>query len=261
MCTEAQIEQYYDPTNLACWQTNPEGWGYGASSCPVEGQTVQCLMQAGWGMVAGSCSSCESKCSTTGASGAASCAALACLDVAPTSAARTSDELFGISCTGNSWIAETSPIDPSHTDGYCDCSPYCGYCLHAEEEEVGVTSSYCDARNGTTVSKDWASCWDSCVDCMGDDGAVSFMPEQMCLGIVGSHNWTTLAVAHTNYTGTWWLCSDDTYPPTSCNNMGVSPLPDMPKFATTARARAFSCPSSTERERHTERGEMRGPML
>ena len=50
MCTKAQIDAHYDPANLACWQSDPQGptGDIASGSCPA-GQTVRCLMQAGWG--------------------------------------------------------------------------------------------------------------------------------------------------------------------------------------------------------------------
>lgn len=193
-------------------------------------------MQAGWGQVAGNCDACTSDASTSGAIGAASVAALACAK---------SGAFFGedTKCSGNTWKTDVSPIDPTHTDGYCDCSPTCGDCdgpqaLEAlsARADVGVDSQLCDARNGTKVSEDWAGCWDSCVDCMGDDlshhGIVKYMPEAMGLGIVGTENWTTFNVGHANSTGSWWLCKTDS--PThkgDCTWMGLADgLPGMPKF-------------------------------
>jgi hypothetical protein len=144
----------------------------------------------------------------------------------------------GTKCQGNAWKDGPSPYDPAHADGYCDCAPDCADCdgPGPADGALGVTSSSCDARNGTAPASDWANCWNSCVDCMGDDlshqGIAKYMPEAMGQQIVGTANWTTYNVGHYNGTGTWWLCKTDS--PTQkgdCAWMGKADgLPMGPKF-------------------------------
>lgn len=237
MCTSAQIDAHYDPANLACWQSDPQGpsGDIASGTCPA-GKTVACLMQAGWGQVAGNCDACANDdCSRTGATGSKSCAAEACTKDGTAAVA-------GAKCAGNKWVDGASPVDKAHVDGYCDCSPDCGVCDDGPPGflEVGVDSSACDVRNGTLPAADGAGCWDSCVDCMGDDDShggpgavhVAFMPEAMGAKIVGAANWTTYNVGHANSTGTWWLCKTDS--PThkgDCAWQGMAPtLPYSPKF-------------------------------
>ena len=236
MCTREQVNQYYDPANLACWQSdaqNPTG-DVASGRCPAEGTTVQCLLQAGWGQIAGNCDACDkAECSRKGLSGAESCAALACTDSPGFLGAGA-----GTKCQGNAWKDGPSPYDPAHADGYCDCAPDCADCdgPGPADGALGVTSSSCDARNGTAPASDWANCWNSCVDCMGDDlshqGIAKYMPEAMGQQIVGTANWTTYNVGHYNGTGTWWLCKTDS--PTQkgdCAWMGKADgLPMGPKF-------------------------------
>ena len=236
MCTREQINEAYDPANLACWQSdaqNPTG-DVATGTCPA-GTAVKCLIQAGWGQVAGNCDACDKQeCSKTGAAGEKSCAALACTDSGNVGAAA------GTSCQGNAWKSGTSPVDPTHTDGYCDCAPDCGDCDGPpgvlEGDKFGVTPSFCDVRNGTSVSTDWAGCFNSCVDCMGDDlthqGVARYMPEAMGQQIIGSKNWTTYNVGHYNGTGSWWLCkTDNPVHAGDCTWMGLADgLPNGPKF-------------------------------
>ena len=141
MCTKAQIDAHYDPANLVCWQSDPQGptGDIASGRCPA-GQAVQCLMQAGWGQVAGNCDACNvDQCSKTGAAGKDSCTALACAkDGAATDA--------GAKCTGNAWVPKASPVDPTHGDGYCDCAPDCAACDGPHVADVD--SRMCDVRNG-----------------------------------------------------------------------------------------------------------------
>ena len=234
----AQVQEHVHalPANLACWQSdaqNPTG-DVASGRCPAEGTTVQCLLQAGWGQIAGNCDACdEAECSRKGLSGAESCAALACTDSPGFLGAGA-----GTKCQGNAWKDGPSPYDPAHADGYCDCAPDCADCdgPGPADGALGVTSSSCDARNGTAPASDWANCWNSCVDCMGDDlshqGIAKYMPEAMGQQIVGTANWTTYNVGHYNGTGTWWLCKTDS--PTQkgdCAWMGKADgLPMGPKF-------------------------------
>ena len=49
-------------------------------------------------------------------------------------------------------------------------------------------NAFCDCRSGLDVSPDYSPCWNSCLDCLGDDGIIAYMPgdvAEACVGKVG----------------------------------------------------------------------------
>ena len=72
-------------------------------------------------------------------------------------------------------------------DGFCDCCPDCLDCVHPKNGSASlVANRFCDCRKGLEVSPDYAPCWNSCLDCLGDDGQVAYMPGDVAAACLGS---------------------------------------------------------------------------
>lgn len=186
MCTLDMLQELYNPANIACGQTEIEDGSSGSVAqfqCPQPDTTVKCVLTMGWGSVAGSCSTCNDACSLEALGGEDSCCGVACMRDG-----RSGD------CQQTEWIpASAGGCGSEYSDGYCNCCPECGDCLTSplgsDRPGSGLDSSFCDCRNGLETSLDWAPCWNSCMDCFGDNapaGEVVYPPAELVSECVGS---------------------------------------------------------------------------
>ena len=204
LCDASMLEEWYDPSMIACGQDGGGKSPYvSAFECPA-GNELKCVLFAGWGSVAGSCTSCENSCSG-GLAGDESCCGKAC--TADTSACQAftwisgvTDDLCGnagsdgyCSCCPDCATCGGSSVDDSAEE--CVCQPMCsdsGGCYEVSGGEQcqdgggptnlcgstceacpshvgnGIDESFCDCRSGLSMSADYAPCWNSCMDCFGD---------------------------------------------------------------------------------------------
>lgn len=180
MCTLDVLQEMYDPANIACGQTeagDSGGVGVAEFQCPQPGTTVKCMLTIGWGSVAGTCTTCSDACSLGALSGEDSCCGTAC----------TQDGSSG-DCQNNAWIPTSAGgCGSEYSDGHCDCCPSCDECLSSSlgsdqsPPGSGVDSRFCDCRNGLETSLDWTPCWNSCMDCFGDNAPGAHTSEQPAL--------------------------------------------------------------------------------
>lgn len=49
-----------------------------------------------------------------------------------------------------------------------------------------MNNRFCDCRRGLEVSPDYSPCWNSCLDCLGDDGIIAYMPPDVAAVCVGT---------------------------------------------------------------------------
>merc|ERR1711907_698683 len=136
-------------------------------------------------------------------SGAESCCAKACTG---SSGFRVDSDAH---CSNNQWLGESDA-----SEGYCDCAPDCYDCVHGPPPPAPapaplgsfVDNRFCDCRNGLDVASDYAPCWDSCLDCLGDDGNVNYMPDDVAASCVGK-NACYVKVEHSQTSDDWYHCS------------------------------------------------------
>ena len=95
-------------------------------------------------------------------------------------------------------------------DGFCDCCPDCLDCVHPMNGSASlVANRFCDCRRGLEVSPDYAPCWNSCLDCLGDDGMVAYMPGDVaaaCLGSSACYPWAKPDAPTAGY-NSWYSCA------------------------------------------------------
>ena len=157
LCTIETLSEIYKPENIACGQGGAApADGVAAFVCP-QNTTIQCVLNIGWGSVAGTCDACTDSCSIKGQSGAGSCCGASCV---------VDTDL----CSGNTWEpGYTDTCGSENTDGFCSCCPNCANCKvyypsddSSLSSQVQVDSSICDCRAGLDTSPDWTPCWNSC---------------------------------------------------------------------------------------------------
>lgn len=226
-CTAVQLDSFYDPASFACGQTQ-DATSIAGHACPDPNQTIQCFFTAGWGSVAGLCETCENTCSLDSATGAASCCGTACTtSPGPTGSA-------GTECSDNTWVNDSSlDCGNAFSDGCCDCYPDCASCLN-DAPAPQLDHTFCDCRKGTATSPDWAPCWNSCLDCFGDNDAaanIAYLPEALveaeCLGQSSCFVGTAY---NDDGTGTWSGCDSADDLTTCTRDYGTVDLVNAPKY-------------------------------
>ena len=268
ICTNEQWDRFYDPaTSIAYAAQNPDADGPLTLSCPTDGQTIKCFVFASWGQVAGGPDACTDSCSTSMKSGAESCCGKAC-----TSAGHS--DVASAKCSSNKWVAGTNGSCGNHSKGfaggYCDCCPNCYDCVHgppppetlfptraaptatklrggppaaaeaparSNPRRSLVAARFCDCRFGLTVSPDYTPCWNSCLDCLGDDGDVSYMPDDVaasCVGGTSTCSFMVVEEGNSSDSNQWFKCSSSS--PSSCtaSTAGSVSVPAMPKLKVAA---------------------------
>lgn len=237
ICTSEQFDKFYDPAHaIAYVAQNPGANTPAVVSCPDSRQTIKCFVFSSWGQVAGSPDACSDRCSTHMLEGANSCCGQACTAAAETSA----------QCDNNKWIVgATAECGTAFAGGYCDCCPNCYDCVHGPPVTTApkrrhsrslVDNRFCDCRNGLQLSSDYTPCWNSCLDCLGDDGDVSYMPEDVGEACIGKSECyiEVLAGADDASGNNWYHCTSSD--PSSCtiSSKGSVSIPNQSKFKAAA---------------------------
>lgn len=189
ICTDEQFDKYYDPaTSIGFFLHDSDATTPAQAACPKGGDVIKCFVFASWGQVAGGPDALTDTCSTEMGTGSKSCCAKAC-----TSKSGTTDE-SGTTCENNAWITSKTDTCGQSGDGYCDCCPNCFDCVHPKNLPVPaplntqrsyVANRFCDCRAGLDVAPDYSPCWNSGLDCFGDDGTVQYMPEDIAASCIG----------------------------------------------------------------------------
>jgi hypothetical protein len=214
VCSDAQWDAFYDPAfSIAYFSINDGVTAPAAAACPNPDHSIKCVIFASWGQVAGGPDACTDTCSTEMKSGSESCCAEACTG---SSGFRVDSDAH---CSNNKWLGESDS-----SEGHCDCAPDCYDCVHGPDEDSDaeedlttpapapaplgsyVDNSFCDCRNGLDVASDYAPCWDSCLDCLGDDGTVNYMPDDVAASCVGKSA-CYVKVEHGKKSDDWYHCS------------------------------------------------------
>ena len=129
-------------------------------------------------------------------------------------------------------------------DGGADCndgggptSNLCSLTCEPCESNVGsaIDESFCDCRNGLSVSDDYAPCWNSCMDCFGDStngpGDVTLYPSEALIGdnCLGKDACYIGTLTNDDGSGNWAECESDDV--ATCEKIGDSlTLMDEAKF-------------------------------
>lgn len=208
VCTDAQWDSFYDPSvSIAYFAIDDGVTSPVAASCPDPSHSIQCVIFASWGQVAGGPDACTDECSTGMKGGDESCCAKACT---AGSSFRSSDDA---KCSGNQWLSTPSSACKSESEaGYCDCCPDCLDCVHGSPPELArelgsyVDNRFCDCRNGLEVAFDYSPCWNSCLDCLGDDGTVDYLPEDVAATCIGKAECFVRVKQGTN-SNDWYSCT------------------------------------------------------
>ena len=207
ICKAADWDALYDPASSIAYTAMNPGDGPPTLACPNPSQKVRCFVFASWGQVAGGPDACTDECSTKEKTGAESCCGKAC--TAPGGFSLSDDDA---KCADNAWHPDQSGDCGAGGRGYCDCCPDCEQCVHPKNESSSaslVANRFCDCRRGTEVSPDYSPCWNSCLDCLGDDGVVAYMPLDVAADCVGSsacYPWAKPDSPTKGYNG-WFSCT------------------------------------------------------
>ena len=125
-------------------------------------------------------------------------------------------------------------------------SPDCSDCVHGAPEKPTsyVDNSFCDCRSGLDVAPDYAPCWNSCLDCFGDDGEIVYMPSDLAEACLGEE----VCFIRADPTTLQWYSCDGTMSDSSCtaSSAGVQSIPDMSK------SKGIDCQSQSRLDRNTE---------
>lgn len=231
------------------------GSGPAALSCPTPNTTIQCFIFASFGQVAGGPDACTDTCSTEMLTGESSCCAKACTasdGFLPATGASSSVD--AAKCEDNSWVTGTTEdCGTESSGGYCDCCPDCYSCVHGDppagdvaedknssgsaraeqkpRQRLLVDNRFCDCRSGLDVAPDYAPCWNSCLDCLGDDGEVSYMPSDVAASCIGQAH-CYLYATQDGQDGTWFSCGNSTA--SSCTASDIVKVPDESKVKAAA---------------------------
>jgi hypothetical protein len=96
-----------------------------------------------------------------------------------------------------------------------------------------VDNRFCDCRSGLDVAPDYAPCWNSCLDCLGDDGDVSYMPADVAAGCVNQASCFLYGTQAGNQ-GTWYSCADGDAAACNASAAGTVIVPDNSKVKAAA---------------------------
>merc|ERR1711982_297430 len=92
---------------------------------------------------------------------------------------------------------------------------------------MGVANRFCDCRKGLDVSPDYSPCWNSALDCFGDDGQIAYMPEDVASSCVGKSSCYVLTDSNPEEgVGFWSKCTSSQA--SSCTRA----LPNQPIYLT-----------------------------
>jgi len=194
ICTDEQFDKYYDPaTSIGFFLLNDDATMPAQAACPKGGDVMKCFVFASWGQVAGGPDAFGDTCSTQMLTGSKSCCAKACTSSGDLQMSTKSST----NCKNNKWMTSKTASCGKGGDGYCDCCPNCFDCVHPANppapspstvQKSFVENRFCDCRKGLDVAPDYAPCWNSGLDCFGDDGTVQYMPDDIAASCIGKES-------------------------------------------------------------------------
>ena len=128
--------------------------------------------------------------------------------------------------------------------GYCDCCPDCYSCVHGDQPPAAteleqepaaslVENTFCDCRAGLDVAPDYAPCWNSCLDCLGDDGSVAYMPDDVAAACIDAEECFLYGVQE-GASGTWYSCTSGDVSSCTASSAATATLPDYSKLKAAA---------------------------
>jgi len=238
VCTNEQWDKYYDPAySIAYFALNDDATAPATATCPNAQHELKCVIFASWGQVAGGPDACTDTCSTNMLTGAGSCCGKACTSAGQeemSSPPAVSPTASAANCTNNKWVSGvTSQCGSTFAGGYCDCCPNCFDCVHPPppskmQAKSFVANRFCDCRKGLEVASDYSPCWNSCLDCLGDDGQVQYMTEDVAEFCIGKAECSVKVEASTrgNY---WYKCSSKEDSSCTKSSQASGTVPQMPK--------------------------------
>lgn len=237
ICTNEQWDKYYDPaTSLGFFLLDDGATDPAQAACPKSGDVIKCFVFASWGQVAGGPDAVGDTCSTQMGSGSQSCCAKACTSSGLQGGVGTSTK-----CQNNQWMPKAAGTCGTRGDGYCDCCPNCYDCVHgppppSPAPSAGVSAKshvanrFCDCRKGLDVSPDYSPCWNSALDCFGDDGQIAYMPEDVASSCVGKSSCYVLTDSNPEEgVGFWSKCTSSQASSCTASSTESTNIPDQPK--------------------------------
>lgn len=228
VCTSEQWDQFYDPASSIAYFAADDST-VATPTCPNSQHTIKCVIFASWGQVAGGPDACTDTCSTQMLTGEKSCCGKACTsDPSEDVLSFPPSPSPSANCSSNKWVSDTTAAG-----GYCDCKPNCLECVHPKpavelqaQAKSFVDNRFCDCRKGLDVSSDYTPCWNSCLDCLGDDGDVQYMPKDVAESCIGQSQ-CSLKVELSEKS--WYKCSSTQSSSCTKSSEVSGSLPNQPK--------------------------------